>query len=149
MAEKPNPTYKLLKTEVPINFTSEPKKTFDSVNKDLIEACELPLKQPNPRKQLVLVLNGSSRSAGCALMIEDNPDQKIQSKWRKYAPMAFGWKIFLLRKIQDVQILKRILGNLHGFAWVCTPSSVGSNKANNCSDLWVMITWSSFKMPLT
>ena len=34
------------------------------------------------------------RSAGYALMIEDNPDQKIQSKQKTYAPVAFGSKIF-------------------------------------------------------
>ena len=34
------------------------------------------------------------RSAGYGLMIEDNPDQKIQSKRKTYAPVAFGSKIF-------------------------------------------------------
>ena len=48
MAEKFNPFYKLLETEVPINITSEMKKTFDSVNKALSDACEFALKQPNP-----------------------------------------------------------------------------------------------------
>ena len=53
MAEKLNPFYKLLKTEVPINITSELKETFDSVNKALSDACELAMKQPIPGKQLV------------------------------------------------------------------------------------------------
>ena len=44
MAEKPNPFYKLLKTEVPINITSELKETFHSVNKALSDTCELALK---------------------------------------------------------------------------------------------------------
>ena len=43
MAEKLNPFYKLLKTEVPINITSELKETFDSVYKALSDACELVL----------------------------------------------------------------------------------------------------------
>ena len=38
MAEKLNPFYKLLKTEMPINVTSELKETFDSVNKALSDA---------------------------------------------------------------------------------------------------------------
>ena len=80
MAEKLNPFYKLLKTEVPINITSELKDTFDSVNKALTDACERALKQPNPGMQLVLMTDASFRSAGYALMIENNPDQKIQSK---------------------------------------------------------------------
>ena len=94
MGEKLNPFYKWHKTEVPINITSELKETFDSVNKALSDACELALKQPIPRKQLVLMTDASFRSAGCALMIEDNPDQKIQSKRKTYAPVAFGSKTF-------------------------------------------------------
>ena len=78
MAEKLNLFYRLVKTEVPIKITSELKELFDSVNKDLSNACELPLKQPIPGKQLVLMTDASFRSAGYALMIEDNPDQKIQ-----------------------------------------------------------------------
>ena len=94
MAEKLNPFCNLLKTEVPINITSELKETFDSVNKVLNDACELALKQPIPGKQLVLMTDASFRSAGYALMIEDNPDEKIQSKRKTYAPVAFGSKIF-------------------------------------------------------
>ena len=94
MAERLNPFYKLLKTEVPINITSEIKETFDSVNKALSDACELALKQPIPGKQLVLMTDASFSSAGYALMVEDNPNQKIQSKRKTYAPVAFGSKIF-------------------------------------------------------
>ena len=94
MAEKLHPFYKLLKTEVPINITSQLKGTFDSVNTALSDACELALKQPVPGKQLVVMTDASFRSAGYALMIEDNPDQKIQSKPKTYAPVAFGSKIF-------------------------------------------------------
>ena len=94
MAEKLNPFYKLLKTEVPINITSELKETFNSVNKAPSEACELALKQPIPGKQLGLITDASFRSAGYALTIEDNPDQKIQSKRKTYARVAFGSKIF-------------------------------------------------------
>ena len=94
MAEILNPFYKLLKTEVPINITSELKEKFDSVNKTFSDACELALKQPIPGKQFVLMTDASFRSAGYALMIEDNPDQKIQSNRKTYAPMAFGSKIF-------------------------------------------------------
>ena len=94
MAEKPNLFCKLLKSEVPINITSELKETFDSVNKAVSDACELALKQPIPGKQLLLMTDASFRSAGYALMIEDNPHQKIQSKGKTYAPVAFGLKTF-------------------------------------------------------
>ena len=94
MAEKLHPFYKLLKTGVPINITSELKETFDSVNKALSDACEVALKQPIPGKQLVLMTDASFRRAVYALMIEDNPIQKIQSKRKTYAPVAFGSKLF-------------------------------------------------------
>ena len=77
MAEKLNPFYKLLKTEMPINITSELKETFDSVNKSLSYACQIALKQAIPGKQLVLMTDASFKSAGCAPMVDENPDQKI------------------------------------------------------------------------
>ena len=94
MAEKLNPFFKLLKTEVPINITSELKETFHSVNKALSDACELALKQSIPRKQLVLMADASFRSARHAFMIEDNPDHKIQTKRKTYTHVAFGSKVF-------------------------------------------------------
>ena len=92
MAEKLNPFYKLLKTEVPINITSELKETFDSLKKALSDACELALKQPIPGKQFVLMTDASFRSAGYALMIEDNPDQNIQSKRKSMPPWHLAQK---------------------------------------------------------
>ena len=92
--EKLNPFYKLLKAEVPINITSELKKNFDLVNKALGDACKLALKQPIPGQQLVLMTDASFRRAGYALMIEDKPDQQIQSKMKTYAPVAFESKVF-------------------------------------------------------
>ena len=77
-----------------INITSEFKETFDTVNKALSDACQLALKQPIPGRQLVLMTDASFRSAGYALMIENNPDQKIQSKRKTYDSVAFGSKIF-------------------------------------------------------
>ena len=112
MVQKLNPFYKLLKTEVPINITSELKETFDSVNKALSDACELALKQPIPGKQLVLMTDASFRSAGYALMIEDNPDQKIQSKRKTYAPL----KNFLPCTTKNVHILKRISCTIYGIS---------------------------------
>ena len=100
MAEKLSPLHKLLKVEGSINVTSELKETFHSVNRALSDACELALKQPFPGRQLVLMTDASFRSAGYALMIEDNPDQKVQSKRKTYAPVAFASKFFLCTAIQ-------------------------------------------------
>ena len=90
MAEELNPFYNLLKAEVPIIITSELEDNFDSIHNALNDACQLALKQPIPGKQLVLMTDASFRSAGYALMIEDNPDQKIQSKRKTFAIVAFG-----------------------------------------------------------
>ena len=94
MAGKLSQFHKLLRAEVPINITSELKETFDTVNKALSDACELALKQAIPGQQLVSRTDASFRGAGYALTIEDNPDQKIQSKRKTYAPVAFGSKVF-------------------------------------------------------
>ena len=91
--EEFKPLHKLLKTEVPIKITSELKETFVSANKAPSDVCQIALKQPIPEKQLVLIRNASFKRAGFALMIEDNPDQKIQSKRKTYAPVAFGSKV--------------------------------------------------------
>ena len=96
MAEKLNPFYKLLKTEVPINITSDLKETFDSVNKALSDACQLALKQPIPGKQLVLMTVASFRSAGYALMIEDNPNQKSNQRGKLKHLSPLGQKFFRL-----------------------------------------------------
>ena len=121
MAEKLNPFYKLIKTEVPINITSELEETFDSVEKSLSDACELALKQPIPGKQLVLMTDASFRSAGYALRIEDNPDQKVQSKRKTYAPVSFGSKIFSPAQLKMSIYSKEILAiymAFHEFAHI-------------------------------
>ena len=97
MAEKLNAFYKFLKSEVPINITSELKETLDSVNKALSDACELALKQPIPGKQLVLMTDASFRSAGNELMIGDNPDKKSNQRGRLTRPSRLDQKSSRLR----------------------------------------------------
>ena len=115
MAEKNNPFHKLLKTEVPINITSELKETFLSVNKALSNACELALKQPIPSKQLVLMTDTSFTSVGCALVTEDNPDHKIQSKRKTYTPVAFGSNFFSPAQLRTSIYSKEVLAVLMAF----------------------------------
>ena len=109
MAEKLKPVYKLLKAEVSINITSELKETFPSVNKALSDACKLALRQPIPGKQLVLMTDASVRSTGYALMVEDNPDQKVQSKRKTYAPVACGSTVFSHAQLKLSTYSKEIL----------------------------------------
>ena len=52
------------------------------------------LKQPLKDKQIIVILDTSFTAAGYAIMIEDDPQQKLQSKRKTYAPKAFGSKTF-------------------------------------------------------
>ena len=130
LAAKLNPFYKLLKADVPINITSEMKDTFVSVNKSLSDACELALKRPIPGKQLVLLKDASFRSAGYALMIEDNPDQKIQSKRKTYTHVAFGSTMFSSAQLKMSIYSKELLAlyiaflDLEHILWEATKPTI-------------------------
>ena len=106
MAEMFNPFYKLLEPELPVKITSELKKRFVLVREALSDPCELALKQNILGKQLVLLTDASFRSAGFALLIEDNPDQYTQSK-RKTLPWRLDQE-FHPCTTQDVHPLQRI-----------------------------------------
>ena len=58
------------------------------------KSCSLALKQPIKNKQLILMTDASFTAAGYAIMIEDDPNQKLQSRRNTYAPIAFGSKTF-------------------------------------------------------
>ena len=60
--------------------------------------------------------DASFTSAGYALMIEDNPDQKKTVKAEHVRPRAAWLKNFLPHATPNVHILKRIFGNLHGIS---------------------------------
>ena len=107
MAHKPNPFYKLLKAETLINITSKPNGLLDSVNRTLSDACETALKQPFPGEKFIFNTVARFRRAGFALLIEENPDQKIQTKQKFYAPVAFESKIFVT---QNVNLFGRVFG---------------------------------------
>ena len=99
----------ILKSRSPNRHYLRIEKTSDSVNKALSDACELALKQPNPGRQLVLMTDKSFRSVGYALMIEDNPNQKKQSKRKTWAPVAFGSKTFSPTQLKLVIYSKEFL----------------------------------------
>ena len=81
-------------------------------------------------EQLILMTDASFRSAGYALMIEDNPDQKIQSN-RKTCRVWI--KNLLASTTKDVDLLRRIFSNLLGILRICT-HPMGSNETNNRLD---------------
>ena len=94
LSERLSPFFKLLKETskfyVPTNLVED----FINLNKLLENSCQLALKQPLKDKQLIIMSDASFTAAGYAIMIEDDPNQKLQSKRKTYAPIAFGSKTF-------------------------------------------------------
>ena len=94
LSERLPPFFKLLKETskfyVPTNLVED----FTNLNKLFENSCRLALKQPLKDKQLIVMSDASFTAAGYAIMIEDDPIQKLQSKRKTYAPIAFGSKTF-------------------------------------------------------
>ena len=81
---------------------------FFELNQQLEKSCNLALKQPIKNQQLLLLTNASFTAAGYAIMIEDDPNQKLQSRRKTYAPMAFGSKKIQPDTTQNVHLCERI-----------------------------------------
>ena len=69
-------------------------EAFKNLNQQLEQSCKLALKQPIKNKQLISMTDASFTAAGYAIMIEDDPDQKLHFRRKTYAPIAFGSKTF-------------------------------------------------------
>ena len=94
LSEKLTPFFKLLKQTSQFSIPDTILEAFKSLNQQLEQSCKLALKQPIRNKQLILMTDASFTAAGYAIMIEDDPDQKLQSRRKTYAPIAFGSKTF-------------------------------------------------------
>ena len=66
--------------------------------------------------ETVSLNEASFRSAGYALMIEDNPDQKDPSKNENVCTSRVWIKSCFPRTAKDVNLLERVFGNLHGIS---------------------------------
>ena len=98
---------------MPVNSASELEETFDSVNKALSDASEVALKQPIPGKQFVSMTDAILRIAGYSLTIENNPDQKIQSKRKIFHPWHSDQKTSPMRNSK----YRYTRGNFRHFTW--------------------------------
>ena len=80
LSERISPFFKLLKETsnfyVPTSFV----EALTNLNKLLENSCQLALKQPLKNMQLVVMSDASFTAAGYAIMIEDYPNQNLQSK---------------------------------------------------------------------
>ena len=75
-------------------ISNELTSNFEQLNNLLLQSCQMALKQPLKHKQLILMSHASFTAAGYAIMIEDDPQQVLQSKRKTFAPKAFGSKTF-------------------------------------------------------
>ena len=80
LSERLSPFFKLLKETSKLYVPTKLVETFRTRNKLLEKSCQLALKQPLKNKQLVVTSDASFTAAGYAFMIEDDPNQKLQSK---------------------------------------------------------------------
>ena len=132
MAEKLNPFYKLLKTEVPINITSELKKNIWFSQWSSQWCLWISIETTHSRK--AARLNDGCQLQKCWICPNDRRQSWSENtvKAENVCPCGIWLKIFL-PCTQDVHILKRFFGNLYGMYWVCT-HFMGSDKANNRLD---------------
>ena len=103
MAERLTPFFQLLKTtdtQTKIPITPDIMKEFREINEALDRCCQLALRQPLPSKQLVLMTDSSFHTAGYAVLIEDDPNQKYTSTCKTCAPIAYGSKTYLSSQIK-------------------------------------------------
>ena len=94
LSERLTPFFKLLRETSKFYVPTNLVEGFTNLNQLLENSCQLALKQPLKDKQLIVMSDASFTAAGYAIMIEDDPNQKLQSKRKTYAPIAFGSKTF-------------------------------------------------------
>ena len=84
----------MLKETTTFHVSQDIISSLTTLNEQLEKSCLLALKQPVKNKQLILMTDASFHAAGYAIMIEDDPNQKLQSRRKTYAPIAFGSKTY-------------------------------------------------------
>ena len=90
LSEKLSSFFKMLKETSQFCIPNTVVETFNELNQQLEKSCCLALKQTIKNIQLILMTDASFTAAGYAIMIEDDPNQKLQSRRKIYTPIAFG-----------------------------------------------------------
>ena len=102
---------------------------FREIN-DVLDKCfQLALRQPLPDKQITLRTDASFQTAGYAGLTEDDPNQKLTSTRKIYAPVAYGSKTFTPSQIKISIYAKKFLAiclAIKKFGHICcgTPKPV-------------------------
>ena len=111
LSERLAPFYKMLKSDEKLLVSKELVQQFAEINKALDKCCDLALQQPIPNKQIALMTDASFGTAGYAVLIEDDPNQKFTSL--KVVCTGRIWiKNFHPSTDQNVNLCQRISCNL-------------------------------------
>ena len=100
LAERLAPFYKMLKSDEKFLVSKKMVQQFEEINKALDRCCDLALQQPIANNQIALMTDASFGAAGYAVLIEDDPNQKLTSLTKSYAPVAYGSKTFTPAQIK-------------------------------------------------
>ena len=84
----------MLKSDEKILVSKELVQQFDEINRALDKCYDLALHQSIPNKQFALMTDASFGADGYAVLIEDDPNPKLTSIRKSYAPVANGSKTF-------------------------------------------------------
>ena len=84
----------MLKSDEKVLVSKELVQQFEEIIEALDQCCDVALQQPIPNKQFALTTDASFGAAGYAVLIEDDPVQKITSIRKSYTPVAYGSKTF-------------------------------------------------------
>ena len=96
-------------------MTSELIEQYNEINRDLDRCSQLALRQPLPNRQLVLMTDASFTAAGYAILTEDDPNQKLTSVKKSYAPIAYGSKTFIPSQLKMSIYAKEFLAIYYAF----------------------------------
>ena len=113
LSEKSLGFYELLKADKQFKVTEVLLDHYRAINAALAEACGLALRQPITGRQYVLMTDASFRASGYALMIEEDTDEKLNSKKKTFAPVAFRSKVFSPAQLKMSIYWKEFLAIYH------------------------------------
>ena len=105
----------MLKSDEKVLVSKELTPHFEEINKALDKCCDLALQQPIPNKQIAVKTDASFGAAGYAVLIEDDPNQKVTSLRKSFAPVAYGSKTFTPAQIKMSIYAKEFLAIYFAF----------------------------------
>ena len=107
LSEKIAPFHELIKSDKPAKIDQELISNFEAINRSLDNGhCQT---------QYVLITDANFKNAGYALKTEEDPEQKITSTKKTYAPVAFGSKTFSPSQLKMSIYVKEFLAIYFAF----------------------------------